>query len=274
MLFNNIIVISLLATIINGQCPVNWWPLSTSNSYLNDVINGKNINSINQVSTGGDRVLSSNNDAIYIRGRNVAAATAAAYTSFLSLPTDTYFCGNAFTISFWINTAQTTSVTAGKIARVIDFSDAIVKLNGIAVYLKPGTTATNAAVGLEIVATQSGGSPVTSTVIDSGVGFAAKTWTHVTITLSISASSITTLIYYNGVVQTTTGTITSLPASCPTMTTNFIGKGASPTVNDINLDAFLNDIKIFNSSLNASQVLNQYAAERCNFLIINDYFFL
>ena len=115
-----------------------------------------NINAINQVSTGGDRVLSSNNDAIYIKGGNVAATTAAAFTSFLSLPEETYFCGYAFTISFWINTAQTTSVTAGKIARVIDFSDAITKVNGIAVFLKPGTTATNAAVGLEIVSTPSG----------------------------------------------------------------------------------------------------------------------
>jgi hypothetical protein len=253
--------ISSLVPIINEQCPVNWWPLSTSNSYLNDVIKGKNINAINQVSTGGDRVLSSNNDAIYIRGGNLAATTAAAYTSFLSLPTDTYFCGNAFTISFWINTAQTTSVTAGKIARVIDFSDAITKVNGFAVYLRPGTIALNAAVGLEIKV----GSSSAQTVSDSGVGFAPKTWTHVAISFSVSVSTIIITIYYNGAAQITTGTISTLPASCPTMTTNFIGKGASPTGNDINLDAYLNDIKIFNSSLNASQVLNQYAAEKCNF---------
>ena len=261
MLFNNIFVISLLATIINGQCPVNWWPLSTSNSYLNDVIKGKNINAINQVSTGGDRVLSSNNDAIYIKGGNIAAATAAAYASFLSLPADTYFCGNDFTITFWINTAQTTAVTAGKTARVIDFSDAITKVNGVAVYLKPGSIATNAAVGLEIKV----GSLTAQSVSDSGVGFAPKTWTHVAISFSVSVSTIIITIYYNGVAQTTTGTITSLPASCPIMTTNFIGKGASPTANDVNLDAYLNDIKLFNSSLNASQVLNQYAAEKCNF---------
>ena len=40
-------------------------------------------------------------------------------------------------------------------------------------------------------------------------------------------------------------------------TTNFIGKGTSPNVADVNLDAYLNDIKLFNISLTATQVLAQ-----------------
>lgn len=76
-------------------CPNQWWPLtfySTSVSLITEVIKGNNINAINQVSTGGDRVSSTNNAAIYIKGGNIAAA----YTSYLTLPTDTYFCSTAF----------------------------------------------------------------------------------------------------------------------------------------------------------------------------------
>ena len=59
------------------------------------------------------------------------------------------------------------SSNSRKTARIIDFSDAITKVNGFAVYLKPGTTATNAAVGLEIKV----GSSSAQSVSDSGVGF-------------------------------------------------------------------------------------------------------
>ena len=54
-------------------------------------------------------------------------------------------------------------------------------------------------------------------------------------------------------------------------TTNFIGKGTSPNVADVNLDAYLNDIKLFNISLTATQVLAQYTTEKCNIFIYINY---
>ncbi len=203
-----------------------------------------------------------NINGLYIKGGPTPITVAGDYISFLTLPKDAYLSSTSFTITFWIYAAQTTAVTALKTARVIDFSDAITKVNGLAVYLKPGTNALNAAVVLEAKA----GSSTAQTVSDSGAGFAPKTWTHVAITVTTSGSTITTAIYYNGVVQTTTGTITALPATSTIFTTNFIGKGTSPVGGtDENLDAYLNDVKMFNSALSATLVASQYTSEKCNF---------
>ncbi len=60
-------------------------------------------------------------------------------------------------------------------------------------------------------------------------------------------------------------TITKLSPTSTIFTTNFIGKGTSPTANDLNLDAYLNDVKIFNSALSATLVASQYTSEKCNF---------
>ena len=187
------------------------------------------------------------------------APNAAAYTSFLTLPTDTYFCLTAASITFWINVVA--PVPYNTIARIIDFSDATTKVNGIALYIKPATSVSNVAVGLEL---KSSGSA--QNLNDPTVGFATQTWTHVAVAFSSTGSAITITIYYNGVVAYTTNLSISLPASCPLMTTNFIGKSTSPTSNDVNLDAYLNDIKLFNSSLTATQVSTQYTAEKCNFV--------
>ena len=111
-----------------------------------------------------------------------------------------------------------------------------------------------------------------TTVSDTGAGFVITPWKYVAITVSSSGSPviITTAIYYDGV---TTGItlsnlnlngITSLPATTTSYTTNFIGKGISPVTNDQNLEAHLNDVKIFNSALSSSQVLVQYNSEKCN----------
>ncbi len=78
------------------------------------------------------------------------------------------------------------------------------------------------------------------------------------------------IIYYNGA---TTGitlspsatAITALPAITTSFTTNFIGKGITPTANDQHLDAHLNDVKIFNSALSPTQVSTQFNSEKCNF---------
>lgn len=219
---------------------------------------GNNIISINSINFVNDRISSpSNLNGIYIKGGNLYSQNAAAYTSYLTLPTDTYFCLTAASITFWINVVAPVPYT--NIARIIDFSDATNKSNGIALYIKPANlTFTN--VGLEL---KSSGSA--QNLNDPTVGFAPQTWTHVAVAFSSTGSSITINIYYNGVVAYTTTLSISLPASCPLMTTNFIGKSTSPTFNDVNLDAYLNDIKLFNTSLNASQVLNQYADEKCYF---------
>jgi len=51
-------------------CPQNWWPLSISNSFLNDVINKRNnINAVEKISLESDRIdsSSSNLNAVYIK---------------------------------------------------------------------------------------------------------------------------------------------------------------------------------------------------------------
>jgi len=260
--------ISILYLIFFIACPDQWWPLtfySTSVSLITEVIKGDNINAIAQVSTAGDRFLATNNAAIYIKGANGPATTAAAYTSYLTLPAGSYFCSTAFTITFWIN-VQTPLGLETNIARVLDFSDTTAKANGIAVYLEQGTTNTNTAVVLETVV---GSATAKTASVTNDAGFAVSTWKHVAITVSSSSAStpvITVVIYYDGVKQTTTGTIT-LPTSCPNFANNFIGKGAKPSSTadvDVNLDAYLNDVKIFNSALSESQVSTQFTAEKCN----------
>ena len=59
-----------------------------------------------------------------------------------------------------------------------------------------------------------------------------------------------------------------MPTSCPSFANNFIGKGVSPSPTadvDVNLDAYLNDVKIFNSALSDSQVSTQFNSEKCKF---------
>ncbi len=188
------------------------------------------------------------------------AQNAAAYTSYLTLPADN-FCLTAASITFWINVV--TPVPFNTIARIIDFSDAPNKSNGIALYIKPATSVNNAAVGFEV---KSSGSA--QNLNDPNVGFAPQTWTHVAVAFSFTGSAITVSIYYNGVVAYTTSLPISLPSLCLLMTTNFIGKSTSPTFNDVNLDAYLNDIKLFNFSLTATQVLAQYTAEKCKIYLL------
>jgi hypothetical protein len=86
--------------------------------------------------------------------------------------------------------------------------------------------------------------------------------------LSTSGATITTAIYYNGAVVSayfpSATAITSLPAATTSYTANFIGKGIPPDVYDVNLDAYLNDVKIFNFALSPAQALAQYNSELCN----------
>jgi len=256
-------------------CPQNWWPLSISNSFLNDVIKGSTITGATNIGYINDRIANpSNINGLYIKGTTALITVnggANDYVSFLTLPTGTYFSTSSFTITFWVFTTQTTAFTATKTARVIDFSDAATKANGIAVYLKPGVTGgapnNNAAAGLEVRAGGVGSFPQLA-ADTTGAGFPTKTWTHVAITVSSSSASpavITVAIYYNGVAATATGTITALPALTTSYTVNFIGKGTSPVAaSDMNLDAYLNDVKIFNSALSPSQVSTQFTSEQSN----------
>jgi hypothetical protein len=98
-------------------------------------------------------------------------------------------------------------------------------------------------------------------VSDTGSGFAAE-WTHVAITVSTSGSTINTTIYYNANI---TGVTPSPSATAITnLTATIIGKGITPTANDQHLDALINDVKIFDSALTATQVSTQYDSEKCN----------
>jgi hypothetical protein len=211
-----------------------------------------------------DRIASNpvNLNSIYIK-----ASDNDANTNYLTLPQEKYFNSTSFTIIFWINVFTVPS--AGKQARVIDFSDADTKKNGIAVFIQPGTTSANVsidnspAVVLETVV-----DGAITAVSDKGAGFALKTWTHVAITVSTSGSTITTAIYYNanttGITLSNATAISNLPAKTTSFTTNFIGNGAKPGKNEVNLDAYLNDVKIFDSALSATQVSSQYTSEKCN----------
>jgi hypothetical protein len=271
MLFNKIILIivslSLVAT-INGQsigCPqIWWWPLSNSVSFLTEVMKGNNIISVNSITFVNDRIsFPSNLNGVYIKGGNIFTSSPAAYISFLTLPTDTYFCTTATTITFWIYTTQTPAV--GTIARIIDFSDASPKSSGIALFIKPApNNFINAAVGLELAT----GFGSTQSVSDQFTGFAPQTWTHVAVSFSSTGSSIAINIFYNGFIAFTASPGLFLPSTCPLMTSNFIGKGTSPNPSDVNLDAYLNDIKLFNTSLTATQVQALYTGEKCNIYLV------
>jgi hypothetical protein len=257
-LFFYLLIYIIIFLIINLVCPQIWWPLSNSVSFLIEVMKGNNIISVNSINFVNDRISSpSNLNGVYIKGGNTAN-----YVSFLTLPTDTYFSSTSFTITFWINVAIIPNV--GKQARIIDFSDATNKANGIAACIRPASNPTNTAVYLESIK-----NGIAQTVSDTGPGFSAG-WTHVAITVTTSGPTIATAIYYNGATTGITlfGSLTNLPAMTTSFTTNFIGKGTSPNVADVNLDAYLNDIKLFNFSLTATQVLAQYTAEKCKIYLL------
>jgi hypothetical protein len=108
-----------------------------------------------------------------------------------------------------------------------------------------------------------------SAVSDQFTGFAAlKTWTHIAVSFLSTGSAITTTINYNGEQPSQTNINFPFPSTCPVMTSNFIGKGTSPFANDVNLDAYLNDIKLFNIALTYAQVQAQYVSEKCNVYIL------
>jgi hypothetical protein len=226
-------------------------------------------------------VSSTNNDAIYIKGGNLAATTDAAYNSYLVLPSDKYFCGyysfpqislNAiynFTITFWINVKK--PLATNKIARVIEFSDTAAKKYGIGIYLKQGDNSANTAVTLEVIYTsESSRSTDVQTVSDIGAGFATG-WNHVAITFGayFPISKYFTVIYYNGATSgiKQAGRISYIPVECLNFTSNFIGKSAKPDLNDVNLDAYLNDVKLYNITLSSDQVLAKYDAEKSKLFI-------
>ncbi len=105
---------------------------------------------------------------------------------------------------------------------------------------------------------------------DIGAGFATG-WNHVAITIAMypEIQKFVTVIYYNGATSgiKQTGEIFFTPQECLNFTSNFIGKSAKPDLNDVNLDAYLNDVKLYNITLSSDQVLAKYDAEKSKLFI-------
>jgi len=250
------------------------------------------------IETAADR-LAGAASATYVKGLNVVFPTAGIansfaqvattgatqYHSYMQLTPAAYFSSaitSGFSISFWINLQ---AACAG-ICRILDFATTTttaaavpsVKNSGFAVAL--AAVGDNNALTFEVItaagvgATYIDPAPTVAPLITAVVGFTTANWRHVTIT-GTTGTTLAVTIYINGA---TKGTITAVavnggtaPTSSAQMTslaattfTNvFIGAGYSraAVVAETNINALINDVKIYSVALTASQVLTNYNTE-------------
>ena len=172
-------------------------------------------------------------------------------TGYYQLPSATYFSGTAgYSITAWI--APLTYYASW--SRIIDCASSTARSNTNNV-LFAATAGTSGVPTLAV--TNSGGSDVYTqgTVLSLGV------WYHVAVTVAGSAGTTTTSNFYqnNVLTQTNAGT----PVT-PTVTRGFSYIGYSPwtiiqgTTGDQILNAYLDDVCIFNRALTTTELTSVY----------------
>jgi len=268
MIFQNLIVSLLMASTIYAQCPRNWWPLNPTYLLTTDVMGGKNIVGTQRIAAGFDRISTTNSHAAFITNANIVIGTALAtpdlgfysYLSFMTIPADTYFPSTTFSITLWLNIIQAPSAD---FARIFDFAQNYPNL-------APGS---RTAVALKI---NNGAAPIPSLVLSnagaevlvtSSSGITAATWTFVGISCTVTTS--TSCIFYFGssavTVLTATATINAASNIIPSTGTylyNYIGASAMPRAAEVAYNGLINDLKIYSSTLTATQMLTNFLAEK------------
>jgi hypothetical protein len=154
-----------------------------------------------------------------------------ASSQYATLPAELVSSLTDFTISTWVN-----PTTLDTWARVFDFG------TGTTNYLFLSTTK---GAGKPRVAFKVNGAAEQG--VDSSVALTAGAWSHVAVTLSGN----TMTLYVNGAVAGTNTNVTARPSQLGSTTLNYLGKSQ---FNDPYLNGALDDFRIYNRALSASEI--------------------
>jgi hypothetical protein len=238
------LTISSLIAIASAQCPSYWWPMSPATASVNffsEVMRGDNI----QQYVGP--TLAASSLVLLDRTTKYLTITLAA-TQTMTAAADAYFCNGAFSIALFLRY----TADAAAAATIVDFKD----VNSAGVQFNLAST-----TSLSLVIT---GTTATSAAISTP---SAGTWNFVVVTYS-GAGSVPAFYFTNNLA--TLSTLTTNPANtaiaiaptCTSMVKSFIGSTVTGT--QVVLGS-MNDLKIYNFGLSATQVAARYAAELCKF---------
>ncbi len=177
------------------------------------------------------------NSPTWVNGSNAVVDGALKLTStsaqYASLPSGLVSGLSDFSIAFWANLNSLSTW-----ARVFDFSTGTTQNS---MYFTPKTAGGVVRFGLRV---NGNGKNLEA---PSTVQFTPGVWTHVVVTLSGNTATM----YVNGSVVATSTTMTNRPSSLGVTTQNWIGRSSS---GDPYLDGTIDDFRLFNAALGASQV--------------------
>ena len=195
---------------------VNYW---TFNSHIKDVIGGAHLfNGIN-ASLTSDRF-----------GRPLSALSLS--SGFYQMPTRNYFPTGQFTITAWLKLRA-----YNKFSRLIDFSNGALTDT---INLNTRDDMNNFRFRLYKV------NSIVGTV--NSLAISLNTWTHV----SLSYGNYTLSIYYNGTLKNSNQT--SAEFRNMTRSYNYIGRSSNYVGGDQNLNAVVDEVKLFNKALSQKEI--------------------
>ncbi len=152
-------------------------------------------------------------------------------------------------------------MVATKTARILDFKDATgaAGQNGVDVYLSAGNF-------ISINIYKGSATAVLASVTTTNAITTAGSWYYVAVSFSSTTLKPT---FYNSLSSASSlaagvdGTASTSAPSCTSLTSNFIGKtNAAAGGSDVNLDAALNDVKIYNTALSSDQLKANFLSEK------------
>lgn len=252
-----LLIIATFFVASNAQCPTYWWPLSPATPSINffsEVMRGDNIFYFTGIPLATSIVTFTTADR---------TTTASGYRSFtfalagsLQVAPDTYFCNGVFTISIWIK-----GTAAAATGVLLEFRDsaatATLTGNGVTVGFAADPYKPQLIVNAQPVS-----------ISTAAAGLTNNAWNFLAITY---AGANLNPIFYSQTIATASitgnpGTVTiPVAPTCTTMIKNFIGTDIANTVATslfaIQGITSLNDLKIYNSALSATQIQSRYTAE-------------
>lgn len=215
--FVKVISLNQNSKYLNSPFLIHYWPF---NSHIQDVIGGAHLFNGKNAGLTSDRF-----------GRSLSALSLS--NGHYQIPPGNYFSTGQFTITFWLKTR-----TFKLWSRLIDFS------NGPlidSIFFNTLDSQNNCKFKLYNLNTVIG--------FQNSSKIPLNTWTHVSLTYG--KTNILS-IYYNGTIQGSS--LTSQALNNKTRLYNFIGRSSNYAVGDPDIDAILDELKIFNKELNQKEV--------------------
>jgi len=183
-------------------------------------------------SSGNGRHATLNGGATWVSGKIGNAVNLSGSNQYVSMPTGIISGLNDFTIAAWVKLD-----TRSDWVRIFDFGTG----TGYYMFLTPSSSA-----GTVRFAIKNGGS---EQQINSTSPLPTGVWKHVAVTLSGNTGRL----YIDGVLAGTNSNITIKPSNLPTTNLNYIGR--SMYSYDPYLDGQVDDFRIYNRALSASEII-------------------